>query len=93
MPRTTIKEQAIADFVEEFKYLTKKLEVTTDALSTSKKHIKDDEPPNPDNVWGLKIDGSFNVIRSSTSVVLESLTGEKINYALRLEFPALNNKA
>ena len=93
MPRTIIKGQAVADFVAEFMYPTKTLGVITDAPSTSKEHIKDDEPPDPDNVFSLRINGYSNVNRSGAGVVLESPTGEKVNYALRLEFPASNNEA
>ena len=93
MPRTTIKGQAIADFMAEFTYLTKALSVATDMLSISVGHKKGDEPTDPSNVWSLRIDGSSNVKGSGTGVILESPTGEKISYALRLEFPASNNEA
>ena len=41
----------------------------------------------------MRIDGSSNVNRSGTGIVLESPMGEKVRYALRLQFPASNNKA
>ena len=66
--------------------------MTTDAPSTSKGRTKDDEPTNPNNVWSLRIDGSSNVNGNGVGVVLESLTGEQVNYTLRLEFPASNNE-
>ena len=67
--------------------------MTTDASSTSERHVKDDEPTDPKNVWKLRIDGSSNMNGSGVCIVLESPTGEKVNYALRLEFPVSNNEA
>ena len=93
MPMTTIKGQAIADFVVEFTYLMKVLGLTTEEASTSGEHTKNDEPTNPGNVWNLRIDGSSNVNGSGAGIILESLTGEKISYALRLEFLTSNNEA
>ena len=92
MQRTTVKGQAVVDFVAEFTYPTKVLGVTTDAPSTLARCTKVDEPTCPSNVWSLKIDGSSNVNGSGAGVFLESLTGEKVNYALRLEFPTSNNE-
>ena len=85
MPRTTIKGQAIVDFVAEFTYPTKALRVATDTPSMLERRKKNDEPSKLSNVWSLRIDG--------TGIILESLTGEKISYSLRLEFPVLNNEA
>ena len=93
MPRTTIKGQALADFVAKFTYLTKALGGATDTLSTSGERKKDDEPTDPSNMWNLRIDGSSNVNKSGAGVVLEIPIGEKISYALRLEFPTLKNEA
>ena len=53
MLRTTIKGQAVADFVVEFMYLTKALGMTTDALSTLEGCTKDDEPTNTSNAYIL----------------------------------------
>ena len=93
VPRTAIKGQVIADFVAEFTYPTTALGVATDTPSTSEGHKKDDEPTDPSNVWSLRINGSFNVNESGAGIILESPTREKISYALRLEFPVLNNEA
>ena len=92
MPMTIVKGQAIADFVAEFTYLTKALGVTATS-STSEGRTKDDEPTDLNNVWSLRIDGSSNVNGSGAGVILESPTGEKVDYALRLEFLASNNEA
>ena len=93
MMRTTIKGQYVAHFVAEFKYQTKALGMTTSALSISEGQTKNDEPTDPSNVWSLRIDGSSNVNGIGACVVLESPTREKVNYALRLEFPSSKNEA
>ena len=41
----------------------------------------------------MRIDGSSNVNRSGVRVFLEIPIKEKVNYALRLEFPTSNNEA
>ena len=76
-----------------FTYLTIALGGATDTLSTSREHKKDDEATDLSNMWNLRIDGSSNVNRSGAGIVLEIPTGEKISYALRLEFPTLKNEA
>ena len=93
IPRTTIKGQVIADFVAKFTYLNKALGVAIDTPSTSEGHKKDDEHIDPSNVWSLRIDGSSNMNGSGMSVILESLIGEKISYALKIKFSASNNEA
>ena len=61
--------------------------------STSEKQPVEDDPTDPSNVWNLRINGSSNINRSGAGIVLESPTGEKVRYALRLQFPVTNNKA
>ena len=41
----------------------------------------------------MRIDGSSNVNESGVGIIRESSTGEKISYALRLEFLTSNNEA
>ena len=72
MQRTTVKGQAVADFVAEFTYLTKALEVIIGASTTSEGRTKDDKPTDLSNVWSLSIDSSSNMNGSGTGVVLES---------------------
>ena len=93
MPRTAIKGQALANFVAEFTYLTMVLRGAVDMPSTSVEHKKDDEPTDPSNVWSLRIDGSSNMNGSGVGIILESPTGEKTRYVLRLKFLASNNEA
>ena len=93
IPRTTIKGQALVDFVTEFTYPTKVLSGAINTPSMSMERKKDDKPTNPSNVWSLRIDGFSNVNGSGVGVILEIPRGVKISYALRLEFPTLNNEA
>ena len=93
MLRTAIKGQAVADFIAEFSYLTKVFGGENATLSTSEKQLIDNDPIDPSNVWNLRIDGSSNVNRNGAAIVLESLTEEKVRYALKLQFPSTNNGA
>ena len=93
IPRTTIKGQALADFVVEFTYPTKALGGTTNKASISEGRTKDDDSTDLSNVWSLRIDSSSNMNGSGVGVVLESPTGEKVSSTLRLEFPSSNNEA
>ena len=93
IPRIAIKGQVITDFIVEFMYPTKALGMATNAPSTSEGLKRDDKPTDLNNVWTLRIDSSSNVNGSGASIILESPMGEKISYALRLEFPASNNEA
>ena len=77
MPKTAIKGQAIANFMVEFTYLTKVVEITTDEPSTLGEHTKNDEPTDLGGVWNLRIDGTSNVNKSGAGAILESLTGKK----------------
>ena len=92
-PRTAIKGQAVADFVAEFSYPTKVLGGEETPPGVSKRCSVDDDPTDPHNVWNMRIDGSSNVNESGAGIVLESPTGEKVRYTLRLQFPATNNEA
>ena len=93
IPRTTIKGQAVADFVAELSYPTKVFRSENAIPSTPRMQPVDSDPTDPSNVWNLRIDRSSNVNRNGAGIVLESPTGEEICYALRLQFPATNNEA
>ena len=84
MSRTTIKGQAVADFVAEFSYPIKVFGGENTTLSTSVKQLVDNDPIDLSNIWNMRIDGSSNVNGSGVGVVLESPAGEKVRYALRL---------
>ncbi|KAL0439574.1 UNVERIFIED_CONTAM: Gag-Pol polyprotein [Sesamum latifolium] len=43
--------------------------------------------------WSLYVDGSSTAIGSGAGIVLESPQGDKLEYAIKLEFPASNNEA
>ena len=44
-------------------------------------------------IWRLSVDGATNAQGSSTSLILTSLDGIDVEYALRFGFQASNNKA
>ena len=84
MPRTTINGQAVADFVAEFSYLTKVFRSENAVSGTTEIRPVDNNPTDPNNIWNMRIDGSSNINGSGADTVLESPTGEKVRYALRL---------
>ena len=77
-PKTTIKGQVLADFVMEFAPI--ELPETTQA--------EDDLP-----IWKLSVDGASNAQGSGAGLILTSLEGIDIEYALRFGFHASNNEA
>ncbi|KAL5583578.1 hypothetical protein UlMin_016020 [Ulmus minor] len=81
-PRTSIKGQAVADFISEF--------TRSDSVLT-RENPGEDSWTNP--VWKLFVDGSTNQEGSGIRIVLESPKQENVFKALRLEFPVSNNEA
>ena len=81
-PRTSIKGQAMVDFVLEF---------------TRSDSVLNEENPGEEGwttpVWKLFIDDSMNQEGSGIRIVLESPRQERILKALKLSFPVSNNKA
>ena len=81
-PRTSIKGQAVADFISEF--------TQSDSVLT-RENSGEDNWMNP--VWKMFVDGSTNQEGSVVGIVLESPKQEKMVKAFRLEFPVSNNEA
>ena len=77
-PKTAVKGQVLANFVMEFTPI--ELAQTT--------HAKDDLP-----IWKLFVDGASNAQGSGVGLILTSLEGIDIEYALRFGFHASNNEA
>ena len=77
-PKTEIKGQVLADFVMEFTLA----ELAEDTRAT---------PDLP--IWKLFVDGATNAQGSSAELILTSLEGIDIEYALRFGFQASNNEA
>ena len=76
-PRTAIKAQALADFIAEFT-------------------IKDDEPKEGEEQisrWMAHIDGSSTKNAGGIGVILESLEGDIIKWAICLQYATTNNEA
>ena len=77
-PKNAIKGQVIADFVTKF----------TSTKPTENTQTTTDLP-----IWKLSVDGAANAQGSGAGLILTSLEGIDIEYALRLEFQASNNEA
>ena len=77
-PKTAIRGQVLADFVMEFT----SVELAEDTQTT---------PDLP--IWKLSVDGAANAQGSGAGIILTSLEGIDIEYALRFGFQASNNEA
>ena len=77
-PRTVIKGQVLADFIMEF--------TSAEPLETSQ--LASDLP-----IWRLSVDGAANAHGSMAGLILTSLDGIDVEYALKFGFLASNNKA
>ena len=76
-PRTAIKGQVLADFIMEF----------TSIEPTETTQLASDLP-----IWRLSRDEAVNAQGSGVGLILTSLDGINVEYALRFEFQASNNK-
>ena len=77
-PKTAIKGQVLAEFVMEF---------------TSAEPAKNAQIVNDLSIWKLSVDGASNAQGSRVGLILTSLGGIDIEYALRFGFQASNNEA
>ena len=77
-PKTAIKGQVLADFVMEFTLL---------------EPAENAQTPTDLPIWRLFIDGATNARGSGAGLILTSLEGIDIEYALRFGFQASNNEA
>ncbi|KAK0603543.1 hypothetical protein LWI29_006081 [Acer saccharum] len=81
LPRTSIKAQAVADFVAEF--TEPSIEVARMMVEQNKKVFK----------WQLRVDGSTNTHGSGAGVVVSTPERDSVECALRFDFKAINNQA
>ena len=77
-PRTTIKGKIFADFIMEFNL--------EEPIETAQ--LASDLP-----IWRLSVDGVANAHRSGSGLILTSLYGIDVEYALRFGFQTSNNEA
>ena len=77
-PKTAIKGQVLADFVMEF---------------TSAEPVKNAQTVTDPSIWKLSVDGAANTQGSGVGLILTSLEGIDIEYALRFGFHTYNNEA
>ena len=52
-----------------------------------------DKEPHKEEWWTLRVDGASRLSGSRVGLLLQSPTGEQLEQAIRLEFPASNNEA
>ena len=82
----------MADFVAEFTYPTKINKMLNEESTSRSPRRMTGKPPEHD-VWQLYVDGSSCSNGSGAGLVLISPEGEKVRYALRLDFLTSNNEA
>ncbi|GKE90936.1 reverse transcriptase domain-containing protein [Tanacetum coccineum] len=79
-PRTSIKEQILADFIVE----------RPDEESSDEPMVESEELPEP---WTLFTDGSSCIDGSGVGLILTNPDGVEFTYAMRFRFEATNNEA
>ena len=79
-PRTTIKGQALVEFVAEFTYQAEGV-------------VEEEQEKIEQQWWKLYIDGSSNDCGAGAGLMLISPEGHKITCALKFGFKASNNEA
>ncbi|XP_062089480.1 uncharacterized protein LOC133796014 [Humulus lupulus] len=77
IPRVSIKEQALAEFIVECSRITE----------------GDDPPAPATPVWKVFVDKASNENGAGAGIILVSLQGHQLQDALRFHFKALNNEA
>ncbi|GFS41656.1 hypothetical protein Acr_00g0075590 [Actinidia rufa] len=85
-----IKAQALADFIVESTH------EGTPQLETVPSETKIPEEPTPEKDlanWILFVDGSFNQHGCGVGLVIQTPSGEQMEYAIRMGFKATNNEA
>ena len=85
LPRTSIKAQALANFIVECSWSTN---LTTKEVSESSPDLHKSEP-----TWVLHVDGASNSQESSACLIIAGPDGFVFEYALRFSFKATNNQA
>ncbi|GFZ20003.1 hypothetical protein Acr_28g0007080 [Actinidia rufa] len=89
-PRMAIKVQALADFIIESTHEgTPELEITPSKIETLKEQSLEKDLA----CWILFVDSSSNQYGCGVGLVIQTPTGEQIEYAIRIGFKATNNEA
>ncbi|XP_043807330.1 uncharacterized protein LOC122721973 [Manihot esculenta] len=90
-PRTTIKAQALADFIAECSFNKEQVELNKKPSKAMEE--EGERQPSQEFSWKLYVDGALSAGGSGAGVMLKGPEGFKVCYALRLEFSASNNIA
>ncbi|XP_021598923.2 uncharacterized protein LOC110604950 [Manihot esculenta] len=88
-PRTTIKSQALADFIAECSFNEKQAEPGEASSGTSEGGREWQSPR--EFSWKLYVDGASSTRGSGARIMLKGPEGFKVCYALRLGFKTSNN--
>ncbi|GFS37177.1 hypothetical protein Acr_00g0050430 [Actinidia rufa] len=89
-PRTAIKAQALADFIVESTHEdTPQPEIAPPEAGIPKEPTSEKDLPR----WILFVDDSSNQHGCGAGLVIQALSGEQMEYAIRMEFKATNNEA
>lgn len=100
-PRTTVKDQAIADFISEFTHplfpsnggnTENTIHPPRDRVQPLKEETGTPAVCDHDPIWTLYVDGSSNQSRSGAGLVLTTPQNDELEYAIRFNFKASNNE-
>ena len=90
MPRTSIKEQVLADLVAEFAKCPEEMDVENHNIGEVSVGVVSIQCPMP---WELYVDGAANQRGSGVGLILVSPEKITIEKSLRLSFSATNNES
>ncbi|XP_020426547.1 uncharacterized protein LOC109950823 [Prunus persica] len=92
-PKTTIRAQALADFVVEFTPSAEKEKLVNQKKESSKADGTSAEPSQPRDMWQLLVEGASNEKGVGAGIVITTPDGTLLEQAITLGFPASNNEA
>ena len=93
-PRPMIKAQILADFIVKYTISKKaKLERGEADNPGLQSNSPEERIDLSDDFWALYVDGSSNMSGADAGLILVNPEGIIVEYALRFELPAINNRA
>ncbi|KAI5341618.1 hypothetical protein L3X38_009493 [Prunus dulcis] len=92
-PKTTIKAQALADFVAEFTSSTEEEKLVSKKKESSRADKTSAEPDQPRDIWQLHVAGASNQKGAGAGFVIVTPDGTLLEQAITVVLLASNNKA
>ncbi|XP_073101415.1 uncharacterized protein [Elaeis guineensis] len=100
-PRPSIKAQVLADFIfectipngEGARATGSSKKGKNSGSNESSRGEEVDIGSNPEKLWTLHVDGSSSAMRAGAGLILTRPERKMARYALRFDFPAINNEA